>query len=182
MRAPAHRIVFVLALSLVLAGPAAARVIDKHFHESFDVEPGAVLHLEHGDGDVTIEPWDRNVIDVEVTYRAEVATIGIGGDADFNVAFRQRGNTVRVIDRETGVGIVIGIHVEADEGDVVVRLAPGTSARFDLETDDGEIRLDLPGVDKPRRGAEKAAGLLGDGVGSIRVHTSEGDVTLRESP
>ena len=54
------------ALLLATAVPAAGGEIVRDFNESFEVERGWALRLRHGDGDVTITPWDRDVVEITV--------------------------------------------------------------------------------------------------------------------
>ncbi|MCK4410155.1 MAG: hypothetical protein KAW67_08720, partial [Candidatus Eisenbacteria sp.] len=69
----------VSCLSVVaVCSVASAREIDKDFHKTFDVSEGVVLRLDYDDGDVTITPWDQDVIDVVVRYHADVKAIGFG--------------------------------------------------------------------------------------------------------
>ena len=73
------------ALLIGLATAAQAREIDKNFHETFEVDQKVRLHLDHGDGSVTITPWDKDVLDVTVRYNANIHKLGWGPRADFHV-------------------------------------------------------------------------------------------------
>ena len=65
-----------------------AKEIEREFHESFEVSEGMGLRLFHGDGDVVVEAWDRDVLDVEIYYRSDIRSFALGAsrDPDFTVA------------------------------------------------------------------------------------------------
>lgn len=149
----------VLALILVTVLPACAcaREVSKEYDESFDVAEGVTLNLRHGDGDVVIAPWDRNVIRVEVVFRAEITAVGFGTDTEFEVEFRQSDNVVDVVGKEPGwvfVGFVssnyheytytihapayTSLHLYGDDGDVTV---DGWRSSIECGLDDGDVRL-----------------------------------------
>ena len=91
---------------MALASGLTAEEIKRDFHESFDVSQGARLRLRHGDGDVDIRPWDKNVLDIEVHYHADISSFGLGRrrHPDFTVDFSQRGDQISVVGRRTGHG------------------------------------------------------------------------------
>lgn len=329
------RLVFALFVSILLVAltiSASGEEIKKDFQKSFDVKEGVTLRLEHGDGDVTITPWDKDIVDVEVHYRAETKSLGVGGKVYFDVEFKQSGDVIYVtekekitasvgfhsfkrreytydvrapryvildlkgedgnveisdwrarialilqdgdiqlenivsprtqIDLEDGNVIISGLEgeleLDAEDGDITLRecktercritledgevsirnsqgefeidvedgeinlselqaklvdirssdgdvdldllkvddidvdistessdvtlkLESGISAAFDLETDDGRIRVDIPNAENLRKKKHRASGELFGGRGQIRIDTSDGDVTLRES-
>ncbi len=185
----------VAVLPLCLAGAAGAVTVDREFHESFEVAPGAVLELRHGDGDVSITPWDREVIDVHVRYHAELTAIGIGTQPDFDVAFSQSGNTVRVEGREIGrrgIGFFtsrerehrytvrapawVRLDLEGDDGDVVVK---GWRADLDLEIDDGDVRLEDFQADA-RLEAQDGDVVIAGFAGDLSIRLDDGDVTASD--
>ena len=49
---------------LALPGAVSAELVEKEFHHSFPVDEETVLHLDHGDGDVTLTPWDWDEVEV----------------------------------------------------------------------------------------------------------------------
>jgi hypothetical protein len=174
------RFIYVLVLPILAVAttaPALAKDIDKDFHKSFDVKEGAVLHLEHGDGDVTITPWDKNVVDVEVHYRAEAKSLGVGGKVHFDVQFDQSGDAINVIGEERIRGSVgfryfkryeytydirapryVRLDLEGEDGDVDIR---NWRAEIDCTLEDGDV--DLEDVISPR----------------TRIDLEDGDVTIR---
>lgn len=138
MRGRGVAILAVLAVA-VLAMAAGAKEIDRDFHRSFDVSRGVRLDLRHGDGDVTIKPWDKDAIDVTVRYRADVSRIGFGGDPDFDVEFKQGDDYVSVIGRETPAGPSVMLVVKRYE--YVYTISAPAYVRLDLEGDDGDVEI-----------------------------------------
>ena len=140
------------------AGPAVGVVIDREFHESFDVKEGHRLAVEHGDGDITITPWDKDVIDVEVIYHAELTSIGFGDDPDFSVEFKQTDDGVFVTGYETSPDRVdifrsikkrqytytisapsyVVLTLRGDDGDVEIE---GWRGDVSIDLDDGDVTL-----------------------------------------
>ena len=43
----------------MMGSTAAAEEVERDFHETFEVREGMRLHLEHGDGDVSLKTWDQ---------------------------------------------------------------------------------------------------------------------------
>ena len=185
----------IVVVALTGVSPVLAKKVDRHFHQSFDVQEGAKLVLHHGDGEVSISPWEKNSIDVEVVYRASIKKAGAGSVREFEVEFEQSGDTVRVVGREPSVSVFRGLsyhwereysytvraprwvalELDGQDGDVSIR---EWGADITLETSDGDVEID---------------GLLGDFEirsqdGEIRIRdcettrgsirTSDGDVTL----
>jgi hypothetical protein len=149
----------LLSIALVSVVPAGAATIDRDYHETFDVGEGVRLDLRHGDGDVIITSWDKDVIDVRVRYFAEVKRIGFADEPDFFVEFDQSEGVVRVVGREEiGSGMVffqsikeheytytisapsyVRLELNGDDGDVVIQ---GWRADIDCVLDDGDVDLD----------------------------------------
>jgi hypothetical protein len=123
-------------------GSAAAEEINKEFHQSFDVNRGNSLRLRHGDGNVRLIPWEKNIIDVRVRYRADIDVFGIrlGKKHDFDVEFRQTENTVYVTGKETS-NATIGYQNE-DVYEYVYEIHSPDYIRLDLEGDDGDIDIE----------------------------------------
>jgi DUF4097 and DUF4098 domain-containing protein YvlB len=185
----------LVVLAVAGAVPALAVTIDRDYHESFDVREGVRLELRHGDGDVTITPWDKDVIEVEVRYFADVKKVGIGSDPDFAVEFDQSGDVVRVIGHEKlGSGIAffqavrrhdyrytisapsyVKLELNGDDGDVSI-----TGWRADIECvgDDGDI--DVSDVmNATTRISVDDGDVQADGVvGELTVSGDDGDVIL----
>ena len=152
--------VAVLVVSSVVGStPTLAESIDREFHETFEVSPGARLELIHGDGEVEITPWDKDIIDVHVRYRAEIKGGGVGTEPDFDVEFAQSGPTVTVQGREIG-GKGIGIFFNHEYEYAYTIQAPAYVV-LDLEGDDGDVAI-------------------GGWRGDIEVALDDGDLTLRD--
>jgi DUF4097 and DUF4098 domain-containing protein YvlB len=154
-------LICLLVTALVALTPTAtaiARIVDRDFHRSFDTGSGARLRLHHGDGDVTITPWEKDTIDISVRYHADVTAVGIGEHTDFDVEFHQDGDvvTVRGIEGSTkGLYIVtavseyeytytimapsyVVIESHGDDGSLSVT---GWEADIECTIDDGDVNL-----------------------------------------
>jgi DUF4097 and DUF4098 domain-containing protein YvlB len=184
------------SLLLALAVPAEAEKINRDFHESFDVTEGVALHLKHGDGDVTITPWEKDVVDVEVHYRAEVKSVGIGGKLRFDVEFRQTKDAIYVTDNERSSGSIGFRSVKKYEHTYTIR-AP-KYVELDLEGEDGDVRIEkwqgkiycdledgdveLEDISSPKTQIRLEDGDLNvDGLqGDLSIHGEDGDIVIRE--
>jgi DUF4097 and DUF4098 domain-containing protein YvlB len=132
-------IVLFLVILTLFIGSAPAKEINKDFHESFDVKTGDVLHLTHGDGDVTILSWDKDIIDVKVHFRANVERVGIGQEYHFDVEFSQRGNSVYVTEKESS-GFTIGFS-SFKTYEYTYEIKAPNYIRLDLNGDDGDVNI-----------------------------------------
>lgn len=154
---------FVTAAALlVLAGaaPGQAKTIDKHFHQTFPVQGGALLRLSHGDGDVDITPWDRDEVDVDIVYRADYTMVGVGREPDFEAELSQDGPVIKVEGRETGVAMV-GIFLSTDVKEYRYTIHAPASLAVESHGVDGDLQ---------------ATGLRGD----VRCRVVDGDITLTD--
>jgi len=175
---------------------AGAEEIDKKFHKSFPVKTGDALSLRFGDGNVTITPWDKDLLDVTVRYWADINLVGVrlGGRDAFDVEFRQSGDTVYVIGKEPS-GAALGFYnervheyfyeihsprtlrldLEGDDGDLSIE---DWAAEIGIRFDDGDVRLkDIAGGRTVLRGEDgdvKIEKLSGD----LEVSLDDGDLTL----
>jgi len=159
MRRTARTLVSLVAV-MAVAAAANAELIEKDFHESFEVTEGVSLRLEYGDGDVTITPWEKDVIDVVVRYRADVKVVGFGTHAGFDVEFRQTDDRVTVRGIEGGSSGIYILHY-VDEYDYTYEIKAPTYTVLDLRGDDGDLEL---------------AGWRAD----IECRTDDGDVKLTD--
>lgn len=132
-------VLFIVILILFI-GSAAAKEINKHFHQTFDVKQGGVLHLSHGDGDVTIIPWNEDKIDVEVNYRADIDKVGIGREHNFDVEFSQRGSSVYVTEKER-YAFTIG-YIDVKRYEYIYEIKAPNYIRLDLKGDDGDVNIE----------------------------------------
>lgn len=187
----------ILFFWISFACSADAEKLNKDFHESFVVKKGVILNLKHGDGDVTITPWDQDILDVEVRYRAEYKTIGIGGKLQFDVEFRKTGDVIHVIGREKCSGS-IGFHshrkyehtytirapeyleldLEGEDGDVKIEEWKG---KISCDLEDGDIELES--ISSPRTQIRIEDGDIHiDGLkGDLSLNGEDGDVIIREA-
>ena len=183
------------ALVLVVASPISAEKIDRQFHQAFDVQEGAKLVLHHGDGEVSITPWDKSTIDVEVVYRASMKKAGSGKVTEFEVEFDQSGDTVRVIGREPSMTVVRGLsyhwereysytvkaprwvalELEGEDGDVSIR---EWSADITVESSDGDLEIDGLQGEFRIRGEDGDIQIRDCKTNAGSIRTSDGDVTL----
>ncbi|HYW68041.1 MAG TPA: DUF4097 family beta strand repeat-containing protein, partial [bacterium] len=185
----------VVLAALLVCQPAAARVIDKDYHETFDAKQGTKLLVSHGDGDVIITPWDRDVIDVKVRYHAEVTSVGIGKEMDFSVDFKQTDDTVVVRGREGGTAGIffframneyeytytvsapsyVILELGGDDGDVEVS---GWRADIDCVLDDGDLDLDDIVAARVDIDIEDGDVRLTDLTTDLELRGDDGDVTI----
>ena len=191
------RISLIVALALVagwLAQPVAAEEISRDYHETFKVEPGMRLVLEHGDGDVEISPWSEDTLEVDVRYRAHASNVGWSKSTEFEVEFRQNGDTISVVAHEpkrVNVGIssyreneykftikapsYVELHVEGEDGDVRI---DDWNSSIVLKLEDGDV--EMSNIDAPRTEVILEDGDLEiDGIrGDIDINAEDGDVEI----
>jgi hypothetical protein len=190
----------LLVLSLFMisfqAETAAAKEINKDFHQSFDVKMGDTLRLKHGDGDVKIIPWENDAIDVKVRYRADIDAVGIrlGSRDDFVVDFRQTGSTVFVEGRETSRGTIgfynkkryeyiyeihspdyIKLDLSGDDGDVEIA---DWAAEIDCRIDDGNVTLRNIDGEHTTIWGEDGDITIDELTGELTIEVDDGDVYL----
>ncbi len=184
------------ACLLLLATALAAETVERDFHRTFDVASGHRLHLEHGDGDVTIEAWEQDKLDVQVRYRAEYTRIGVGSKIDFDVECRQTGTVVHVVGRESGswsIGFFsqreiehsytirapsyLDLDLEGEDGDVEIS---GWQGEITIRGEDGDV--DLAGIRSPRTDVSVEDGdIVIDGLtGELTVTTEDGDLRVSD--
>ena len=184
MRRSAHATALGLLLVLVFrvlpTVPSAAEV-NRTFVESFPANGETVLHLNHGDGDVTITPWEKNEVEIEVVYRGEVRKVGIGtARTDFDVEFKHDGPDIRVKGKEVGKGMMFG-YVSHEDHEYRYTVRAPDYVTLELNGDDGDVV-----VEAWRRSIHCS---LGDGnlllknivADQVKVTTTDGDVRVQES-
>jgi hypothetical protein len=190
--------VLILAFFVLSAtvGTVSPKEITKDFHQTFDVKLGDSLRLKHGDGNVRLTPWDKDIIDVKVRYRADIDAVGIrlGSKDDFNVEFRQTGNTVYVTGKETSRGTIgfynkkqyeyvyeinspdyIRLELYGDDGNVNIS---DWAAVIDCRIDDGDITLRNISGDKTTIRGEDGDVEIDDLTGDLTIEVDDGDVFL----
>lgn len=191
---PTFHIVSLCLVLMAVPGLLAAEDLSREFHESFEVQPGMKLVLEHGDGDVTITPWGEDTLDVEVRYRAKASNIGWSKKTDMRVDFRQDGDTVHVVGHEpkrVSVGIstyreyeytytvkapsYLELSLEGEDGDVEIEDWTGSIL---MKLEDGDVNLS--DIDSPRIEVILEDGDLEiDGIrGEIDLDCEDGDIEI----
>lgn len=185
--------VFLFAVT----GDALCKELNRDFHESFNVEKGYRLKLHHGDGDVTITPWDKDVLDIKVVYRASYKSIGVGGERDFEVVFNEKGSVIEVIGKEKGFA-GIGIHyfnereytytiqapaylelqLEGDDGNMQIS---GWEGDIQCELDDGDIEFDDISSTETGIHLEDGNARIEGHSGRLSIQAADGDITIMDS-
>ncbi len=195
-----RRFAFALLVPVLLAATtisAVGKEISKDFHKSFDVKEGAALHLRHGDGDVTITPWDKDVVDIEVHYRAEAKSVGVGGRVDFDVEFSQSREVIEVVGREKIRGSVgfryfkcyeytydisapsyVSLDLEGEDGNVGIS---NWRAKIDCTLEDGDIDLEDIVSSRIQIEVEDGDVSINRLEGELLVDAEDGDVEIRRS-
>jgi hypothetical protein len=179
-------------------GTGTAEEIDKSFHQRFDVKEGDALSLRFGDGDVRLIPWEENTIDVKVRYRADIdhVGIGLGGNRDFDVEFRQTANTVYVIGKEpSGAAIgfyskrvyeyvyeihspdYVALELDGDDGDVDIE---NWAAEIECRLDDGDVRLRNIAGERTQIWGEDGDLEITRLSGELNIQVDDGDINLTE--
>jgi len=177
------RIGLFVAAMLVSAWPVLAAEIDKDFHQSFEVRPGQRLVLRHGDGDVTVTPTDG---DVHIEQLQGEVFVGVQ-DGEISVVNCQSERCrIRSEDGDIDLQLLQSDDLEAEivsaGGDFAIALAAGTPLTFSLESDDGDIRLGLPGAEILQQDETSLKGRLEGGQGRRRIQTDDGGIRLHEMP
>jgi hypothetical protein len=196
MKKLSFALIFSLLIFSAHVGTASAKDINKDFHQTFDVKQGDTLRLRHGDGNVRLTPWDKDIIDVKVRYRADIDAVGIrlGSKDDFNVEFRQSGDTVYVTGKETSRGTIgfyhkkryeyiydihspdyIRLDFDGDDGNVEIA---DWAAEIDCLIDDGDITLRNINGDKTSIRGEDGDIEIENLAGDLMIEVDDGDVYL----
>ena len=182
---------------LAAAGPLAAETIDREFHQRFDVGAGDRLELYFGDGDVVVEAWEQDAVEVHVRYHVEVRSFGFSSKNrhDFTVDFARSGNAIRVRGNEPGGHFGFGVfsrrqheyrytvnapsYVEldlnGDDGDVEIA---GWASAVSLRSDDGDFDLVRSSGDLRLR-MEDGDAVIGEHTGNLDLRMDDGDVEIR---
>ncbi len=172
-----HVINYAIILLLLLnIHPAGARTIDRRFHKTYKDIKEAILHLKHGDGDVTITPWNRDAIDIVVVYRARLT--GSGADETFEVEFERRNNRITVTGREPSFRW--GLFSSQKIYEYTYTIKAPSNTQLVLDGTDGDVRIrawretiEINGVDGDIR--------LNDVVApSVFISVTDGDCFLKD--
>lgn len=195
-RLPALPALTVTLATALAASPVAAETIERDFNHRFDTGSDARLVLRHGDGDVTIEAWDQDAIEVDVRYRLDATRIGIGSRNVFDVSFEERGTTLYVIGKEKragGIGVFASTRQEHSyrvraPRHVVLELS-GDDGNIEIDGWHGDIRIDLDDGNIDLREIDASRTVIqvedGDTViaglrGELDLTADDGDVTVRD--
>lgn len=172
------RTLFFLACGVLVATSQAYAIdINREYNETFDAAPGMRLHLEHGDGDVSILPWAKDLVEIHVKYVGEIKKVGIGKvNTDFRVDFDVEGKTIYAKGHEPGGAIVFGFLAETDVDYRWTIKAP-SYLLLELKGDDGDVAVSDWEAD--------INAYLEDGDcsfdnirGDLRMQLDDGDLTL----
>jgi DUF4097 and DUF4098 domain-containing protein YvlB len=166
----------VLGVAVPAARTVTAAPIDRDFDKEFTVSPGAILHLEQGDGTVTITPWDKDVVAVSVRYRASVTRVGMGSDLGFDVEFQQTGKTITIVDKEGG-GTTIGFMYRKVQ-EHSYRIQAPSYVVLELKGEDGDVTITDWKGDITSHLDDGALHIDGARAGRIGVTSEDGDVVL----
>jgi len=187
--------ILMIILFLIVNALVFGRSIDKEFHKTFDVQSGDIIFLNHGDGDVFISSWDKNVIDVEVYFSADIFSLG-NGDYDFDVKFEQQDNEVEVSEyfsnrRHTGIRSIsihryeyiirvpeyIVLNLIGDDGDVKIQ---DMNANINVNLSDGDMEMINITANLIKLRLEDGSLELKNIKSELDINTDDGDVTIFE--
>jgi hypothetical protein len=193
----------VALLTLLFASGAAAEEVRRDIHKEFPVTRGMTLDLDHGDGKVVVSPWDRDVLDIEVSYHVTFTRAGVGPEMDFTLEAEAGERVIHVAGKETGypftgfttfqeesylyriraprylvldlAGEDGDVLVEGWRSDVTIRVEDG-----DVNIDDMEGRLEVLGEDGDVRvtGSRLTRARVAMEDGHVRILHGSGDVTV----
>jgi len=158
-------VVIAALMSLLLAGCAGFSQAKEEFRETYAVEPGAILDIANKNGDIRIQVWDKDEVEV---YAVKITMWGSGELRKVDVKVTTDG----------------GITIETDYLSKTARVSvdydirvPASMSVRGVETANGKIEVE--GV----AGDIQAASLNGDVTlrdvnGAVTAYTSNGDVTI----
>ncbi|MBI3967002.1 MAG: DUF4097 family beta strand repeat protein [Chloroflexi bacterium] len=132
--------------------------------------------LTNVSGPVEIHTWFGDVILANVSGELRVVT-GSG-------SLRGAGLTnARELHTGSGDIVVSGTfkedgRIQTGSGNVTVRFAPASSARLDVATASGELKIPAGALEERAGDRHRVTGRLGAGAGSLIIQTQSGDVTL----
>lgn len=185
-------ILFIIFLCL-LNSPIISRDITKNYHESFVVKSGDILYLNHGDGNVIITSWDKDVVDVEIHFSADLHALG-NGDYDFEVEFEQRENEVDISERIRnsfnfgirGISIMryeylihtpkyLKLNLKGDDGNVEIEDMAGN---IDCRLSDGSLKMDHIAAGLINLNLEDGSLRMKNIEAKLDIEMDDGDITI----
>jgi DUF4097 and DUF4098 domain-containing protein YvlB len=163
------RISLLLAfLGVAVWGSGCASLSVNNYQKTFSVEPGTVLKIYNGTGNIDVSSWDRDYVEVDAHsnfFRNLLKEPGIDVSTGKEFIVRTLGSTnLRII---VPKGVLL-THVENSKGKINVE---NVSGDVDLKTSTGEI--EIHGVN----GFVKAE----TNIGKINVENVSGDVNAKTS-
>lgn len=183
------------AVVFLVLGGLHAEEFKKYYHKSFEVKPGQVLQLSHGDGDVIVTAWDREVAEVDVVYH--VVTRGLKViKQEFRVDFEEDENRIEIRGHESCVRVGLGscktekyvyrlrapagvtLVLRGDDGDVDVSDWRGL---IDCKTLDGDVTLSRISTREVVIEMDDGDLLVDDLQGSLQVVCGDGTVAINQS-
>jgi|SRR5579872_6836783 len=141
------------------------------WNKSFTVTGTPQLTVHAGDGNIHIEPWDKNEISIEVT------TVGwhIGGNG-VHIDAHQNWNNIDLDVALKGIHITFSSGINKHRIDIEVRMPK--EAKLDLNTSDGSIRMaDMKGEFHLQTGDGRL--VLENLDGSLDAHSGDGAIEAR---
>ncbi len=180
------------AVAVLITGTNAYADYSKEYHETFKVTKETKVVLHHGDGEVTVRPWDRPELQVDVYYRAA------GKDEDdklFRVDFDQRGDRIYITGKEfyrswnaggwytkeyrfeIKAPAYIAMELEGDDGNVTIT---GWRKNLSIDLSDGDVDLQDIKADLIEVDLEDGDLQANHLDGELSVDCQDGKVTLED--
>lgn len=131
--------IFSFIILISFTNSSFCKEVKKDFHKSFDVKKGFTLKLESGDGDVTVTPWNKDVLDIEIHYRVDYTSYRLAGDDQFDVDFQESDKTIHVTGKEKSHTFV-GVHIRKQYEYTYTIKAPDYLI-LDINGEDGYISI-----------------------------------------
>ena len=169
----------IITLSLVsfqLFSPAVSNMLPntiigffektEKFHETYEVSPGAKLHIDNVNGDIDLQVWKKNHVEVSATKKTnrdegELAKVRIevivGEVMEIRTKYLEKNIHVSVDYRIKIPEQLMVQKVATSNGDIAVK---GATGNIEVCTSNGDIELK-------------------ELVGAVRVKTSNGDIEIR---
>ncbi|BBB93444.1 MAG TPA: DUF4097 family beta strand repeat-containing protein [Methylomusa anaerophila] len=164
------RILMVLVFLLVIAmlGLACTNLPGKYYQETFAVEPGTVLKIYNGTGNIKVSSWDRDYVEVGAQsnfFNSLLKGPGIDIATGKELVIRTRAGM------DLGITVPKGVLITRVENSRGTIKLDNVSGNVDAKASTGEIQIQ--GVD----GLVKAE----TNMGKISVENVSGDVDAKTS-
>ena len=186
---------FMLISIILISSTLFSRNIKKDFHESFEVKSGDILYLSHGDGDVIIISWDKDIVDIEVHFSANVFAFG-KGEYEFKVDFDQHGNEIEVSENfkskhRFGIrGVSINryeylihapkyllLNLDGDDGDVEIQ---DMAANINCRLSDGDLEINDAIAELIKLELDDGSLKMKNIKAELDIKIDDGDVTISD--